>query len=204
MTYQFTPLPYRYDALEPYIDAKTMEIHYDRHHSTYFTKFMEAIAGTELEDMTLESMFANVSSLAPAIRNHGGGYYNHNLYWACMSPHGGGQPGGLLAEALHCHFGSFEDFKEAFSTLAATHFGSGFIWLSVVGGRLEISSTSNQDNPLMNIAEVQGTPILALDVWEHAYYLNYQNKRPDYIDAWWQVVDWDQVQQHYLDALQSV
>lgn len=202
MSFHFPALPYPFDALEPYIDAKTMEVHYSRHHKTYFDKFMAAIQGTELEHQSLETIFARVSEHSPAVRNHGGGFFNHNLYWQCMSPQGGGQPGGLLAEAIRCHFGSFEDFKTAFSDTAATHFGSGFIWLSVAEGRLEISSTSNQDNPLMDVAEKPGIPILALDVWEHAYYLSYQNKRPDYIDAWWHVVDWDQIEQNYLDTLQ--
>ncbi len=203
MSFTFPALPYAYDALEPYIDARTMEIHHARHHRTYFDKFMAAISGTELETQSLPEIFAKVSLHSPAVRNHGGGYYNHNLYWACMSPQGGGMPSGLLAEAINCHFGSFNDFKTAFSTAAANHFGSGFIWLSVVEGRLEISTTSNQDNPLMDVESVQGIPVLALDVWEHAYYISYQNKRPEYIDAWWHVVDWDQVQQHYLDALHS-
>ncbi|KXI22226.1 superoxide dismutase [Photobacterium sanguinicancri] len=203
MSFTFPALPYAYDALEPYIDARTMEIHHARHHRTYFDKFMAAINGTELETQSLPEIFAKVSQYSPAVRNHGGGYYNHNLYWACMSPQGGGMPSGLLAEAINCHFGSFSDFKSAFSIAAANHFGSGFIWLSVVEGRLEISTTSNQDNPLMDVESVQGIPVLALDVWEHAYYISYQNKRPEYIDAWWHVVDWDQVQQHYLDALHS-
>lgn len=202
MSFTFPELPYAYSALEPYIDAKTMELHHSRHHKTYYDKFMTAIAGTELEQCTLHDIFARVSHLPPAVRNHGGGFFNHNLYWQCMSPDGGGQPGGLLAEALNCHFGSFDDFKAAFSDLAATHFGSGFIWLSVHQGRLEISATHNQDNPLMDVAEQQGEPILALDVWEHAYYISYQNKRPEYIDAWWHVVDWQQVELHYLEALQ--
>ncbi|WP_311568563.1 superoxide dismutase [Photobacterium arenosum] len=201
MSFTFPALPYPYDALEPYIDAKTMEVHHSRHHKTYFDKFISAIENTNLEQLTLKDIFSRVSEFSPAVRNHGGGYYNHNLYWQCMSPNGGGQPVGLLAEAIRCHFGSFDEFKTAFSDAAAAHFGSGFIWLTVTGGRLEISSTSNQDNPLMDVVENRGTPILALDVWEHAYYLTYQNKRPDYISAWWQVVDWDQVEQHYLDAL---
>ncbi|QUJ68296.1 superoxide dismutase [Photobacterium sp. GJ3] len=203
MSFQFPALPYAYDALEPYIDAKTMEVHYSRHHRTYFDKFISAIQGTPLAEQSFEAIFSRVSELNPAVRNHGGGFYNHNLYWICMSPNGGGQPGGLLAEAIRCHFGSFDDFQAAFSEAAATHFGSGFIWLSVVDGRLEISTTGNQDNPLMDVVEKRGTPILALDVWEHAYYLSYQNKRPEYIDAWWHVVDWEQVEQNYLETLQQ-
>ncbi|KLV05437.1 superoxide dismutase [Photobacterium aquae] len=203
MSFSFPALPYAYDALEPYIDAKTMEIHYDRHHRTYFNKFSEAIENSDYANESLEALFANVSKLPTAIRNHGGGFYNHNLYWACMSPNGSPFPGGLLAESIHCHFGSFEDFKHQFSEAAANHFGSGFIWLIVTEGRLEITTTSNQDNPLMDVADKQGIPILALDVWEHAYYINYQNKRPDYIAAWWNVVDWQQVEQHYIDSLHT-
>lgn len=203
MPFSFPKLPYAYDALEPFIDAKTVEIHYNRHHRTYFDKFTAAIDGTELETQSLHTIFANVSSHSPAVRNHGGGFFNHNLYWQCMSPAGGSQPSGLLAEAIYCHFGSFELFKNAFSNAAANHFGSGFIWLSVIEGRLEISTTNNQDNPLMDIVEKRGEPILALDVWEHAYYISYQNKRPDYINAWWNVVDWEQISQHFLTISQQ-
>ncbi|MGF1713854.1 superoxide dismutase [Photobacterium chitinilyticum] len=203
MSFNFPELPYSYHALEPYIDAKTMEIHHSRHHKTYFDKFMTAIANTALEQQSLHDIFATVSQQSSAVRNHGGGFFNHNLYWLCMSPNGGGQPGGLLAEAINCHFGSFAHFKAAFSDAAANHFGSGFIWLSVNDGRLEISSTSNQDNPLMDVADNRGEPILALDVWEHAYYISYQNKRPDYIEAWWHVVDWQQIELHFIEALQQ-
>ncbi|WP_299013627.1 superoxide dismutase [uncultured Photobacterium sp.] len=203
MSFTFPELPYPYDALEPYIDAKTMEIHHGRHHKIYFDKFMTAIANTELEQQSFHDIFASISNHSPAVRNHGGGFFNHNLYWLGMSPNGGGQPGGLLAEAINCHFGNFEHFKTEFSEAAANHFGSGFIWLCICDGRLEISTTSNQDNPLMDIAEHRGEPILALDVWEHAYYLSYQNKRPDYIEAWWHVVDWPQIELNFLNSLQS-
>ncbi|MGR5146530.1 superoxide dismutase [Photobacterium alginatilyticum] len=203
MSFNFPELPYPYNALEPYIDAKTMEIHHSRHHKTYFDKFITAITGTELVQQSLHEIFATVSQQSPAVRNHGGGFFNHNLYWQCMSPNGGGQPGGLLGEAINCHFGSFEHFKTAFSEAAANHFGSGFIWLCVNDGRLEISSTNNQDNPLMDVVDNCGEPILTLDVWEHAYYISYQNKRPEYIDAWWHVVDWQQIEQHFIEALQQ-
>ncbi|WP_087021391.1 superoxide dismutase [Thaumasiovibrio subtropicus] len=201
MAYQFPELPYAYDALEPHIDAKTMEVHYSKHHRTYYDKFIAAITDTDINGESLHTLFEKVSTLPGAIRNHGGGFFNHNLFWRCMSPQGGGQPSGILAEAITRHFGSFEQFKQAFSDAAATHFGSGFVWLIVTEGRLEITSTINQDNPLMDVAEVQGEPILALDIWEHAYYLSYQNRRPDYIDAWWQVVDWAQVSEHYQSVL---
>ncbi|MCW8328359.1 superoxide dismutase [Photobacterium sp. SDRW27] len=204
MPFTLPELPYFYTALEPYIDAKTMEIHYSRHHKAYFDKFMTAIINTELEQQSLHDIFASVSQHSSAVRNHGGGFFNHNLYWQCMSPNGGGQPSGLLAEAINCHFGSFEHFKTAFSEAAANHFGAGFTWLSVSDGRLEITTTANQDNPLMDVVEHRGEPILALDVWEHAYYLSYQNKRPDYIEAWWHVVDWQQVELHFVEALQRL
>ncbi|MCG7496877.1 superoxide dismutase [Vibrio sp. Of7-15] len=201
MTHTFPELPYAYDALEPYIDAKTMEVHYGKHHRTYYDKFMTSIAGSELETQSLETIFSSISTQPPAVRNNGGGYYNHILYWQCMSPNGGGHPTGMLAEAINTHFGDFDSFKQAFSDAAVNTFGSGFAWLVVVEGRLEIASTSNQDNPLMDVSAVQGQPILALDVWEHAYYISYQNRRPDYIDAWWNVVDWDAVADNFHNAL---
>lgn len=199
----FPKLPYDFNALEPYLDARTVEIHYSKHHKGYFDKFIAAIENTDLNDQPLETILSNISQYPAAVRNNGGGFYNHNLYWQCMSPEGVRHPSGLLAEAINAHFESFSKFKETFSTLAANHFGAGFIWLSVVDGRLEISATPNQDNPLMDTVTVQGTPILALDVWEHAYYLSYQNVRPDYIDAWWHLVDWEQVEINYLSALQA-
>lgn len=201
MSHTFPELPYAYDSLSPYIDAKTMEVHYSKHHKTYFDKFTAAIAGTDLESQSLEEIFASVSSHGPAVRNNGGGFYNHILYWNCMSPNGGGEPVGELAEAIKSTFGDFESFKEAFAQAAITTFGSGFAWLIVQDGKLKITSTGNQDNPLMDVAADQGQPILALDVWEHAYYISYQNRRPDYINAWWNVVNWNAVSENYAQAL---
>ncbi|MBL4829851.1 MAG: superoxide dismutase [Aliivibrio sp.] len=197
MIHTFPDLPYEYDALEPYIDAQTMEIHYNKHHRTYFNKFSDAIRGTELETQTLTSIFSSMSSHSAAVRNHGGGYFNHTLFWRCMSPNGGGVPTGKLAEQINLQFGDFETFQRKFSEIAINTFGSGFTWLIKTPSGLDIVSTSNQDNPLMNIAEVQGQPILALDLWEHAYYLSYQNRRPEYISAWWNVVDWDNIAAHF-------
>ncbi|WP_260261264.1 superoxide dismutase [Vibrio intestinalis] len=200
MSHVFPELPYGYDALEPYIDAKTMEVHYSKHHRTYFDKFVAAIAGTDLENQSLEEIFANISSHSPAVRNNGGGFYNHILYWNCMKPNGGGQPDGALAQAIVDTFSSFEAFQEQFTQAAINTFGSGFAWLVVKDGKLAIASTSNQDNPKMDVAAVQGEPILALDVWEHAYYISYQNRRPEYIDAWWNVVNWEAVAENYSIA----
>ncbi|MCE0495218.1 superoxide dismutase [Vibrio salinus] len=203
MSHQFPELPYAYDALEPYIDAKTMEVHYAKHHKTYYDKFCAAIAGSDLENQTMEDIFSKISTLTPAIRNNGGGYYNHMLYWNCMSKNALSEPEpkGPLSEAIVKTFGGIEAFKEEFSQAAINTFGSGFVWLVVKDGELFITSTSNQDNPLMDIASVQGQPVLALDVWEHAYYLNYQNRRPDYIQAWWNVVDWKTVEENYHSVL---
>ena len=193
MAFELPDLPYAFDALEPHIDARTMEIHHDRHHAGYTNNLNNAIAGTDLEGKSIEDILANVAGNG-AVRNNGGGYYNHNLFWTVMSPNGGGAPDGALADAINSSFGSFDAFKDAFSKAAATRFGSGWAWLIVDGaGQLAVTSTPNQDNPLMDVAEVKGTPILGLDVWEHAYYLNYQNKRPDYIQAFWNVVNWDEV-----------
>ncbi len=201
MSHTFPELPYPYDALEPYIDAKTMDVHYNKHHRTYYDKFMAAIKGTELEDTSLETIFSGISKQPPAVRNHGGGYYNHIVYWNCMSPDGGKQPSGDFASKLDETFGDLETFKQQFSDAAINLFGSGFAWLVVKDGELLITATSNQDNPLMDVVPVQGEPVLALDVWEHAYYLTYQNRRPDYIDAWWHVVDWDAVSSSYTAAV---
>jgi len=201
MSHVFPELPYSYDALEPYIDAKTMEVHYSKHHRTYFDKFITAIKGSELESTSLEDIFAKISEQPPAVRNNGGGYYNHILYWNCMKPNGGGAPTGQLAEEIVNTFGSFKQFQELFAQAAINTFGSGFAWLIVKGGELHITSTTNQDNPLMDVTEQQGEPILALDVWEHAYYISYQNRRPEYIDAWWNVVNWDAVSENYAVAL---
>ena len=193
MAFELPDLPYAFDALEPHIDARTMEIHHDRHHAGYTNNLNNAIAGTDLEGKSIEEILSNVSGNG-AVRNNGGGYYNHNLFWTVMSPNGGGAPSGDLASAIDQGFGSFDSFKDEFSKAAATRFGSGWAWLIVDGaGNLAVTSTPNQDNPLMDVAEVKGTPILGLDVWEHAYYLNYQNKRPDYIAAFCNVVNWEEV-----------
>lgn len=192
MAFELPNLPYAFDALEPHIDARTMEIHHDKHHAGYTNNLNAAIEGTELANASIEEILkTGVGN--PAVRNNGGGYYNHNLFWEVMSPNGGGQPSGELAQAIDEAFGSFESFKDQFSKAAATRFGSGWAWLIKKDGKLEVTSTPNQDNPLMPVAEVQGTPLLGLDVWEHAYYLNYQNRRPDYINAFFNVVNWGKV-----------
>ena len=188
MSFELPKLAYAYDALEPHIDARTMEIHHSKHHQAYTTNLNNAIAGTELEGMTIEDIL-KVCKDKPAMRNNGGGFWNHNLFWECMSPNGGGLPNGALAAAINEAFGSFENFQAEFAKAATTRFGSGWAWLCVTNGKLEICSTANQDNPLMGEG-CSGTPILALDVWEHAYYLNYQNRRPDYITAFFNVVNW--------------
>ena len=197
MAFELPKLDYAYDALEPYIDARTMEIHHTKHHAAYTSKLNEAVAGTNLEGSSVEDLLAKVSSLSPAVRNNGGGFYNHNLFWKVMGPNGGGLPKGELAEAINKSFGSFENFQKEFNNAAATRFGSGWAWLVKSGDKLVVSSTPNQDNPLMDLAEVKGTPILGLDVWEHAYYLHYQNRRPDYISAFWNVINWEEVNKHF-------
>ena len=201
MSFTLPNLPYAYDALEPYIDAKTMEIHHSKHHNGYTNNLNGAIQGTDLEGKTIEDILANVSKAGAAVRNNGGGYYNHCLFWEVMSPDGGGEPSGKLGDAINQKFGSFENFKTEFSKAAATRFGSGWAWLCVkADGTLCVCSSPNQDNPLMDIAECPGTPILGLDVWEHAYYLNYQNRRPDYIEAFFNVVNWDEVSKRFEKA----
>jgi len=201
MAFKLPDLPYAHNALEPHIDAKTMEIHHGKHHAGYTSKLNAAVEGTSLEGKSIEDILAGVSKHGNAVRNNGGGYYNHNLFWEVMSPKGGGKPGGELAEAINSAFGSFDNFKEAFSKAAATRFGSGWAWLIVdSNGTLQVTSSPNQDNPLMDLAETKGTPILGLDVWEHAYYLKYQNKRPDYINAFFNVVNWDAVGKKYMAA----
>jgi superoxide dismutase, Fe-Mn family len=203
MPYQLPTLPYKYNSLEPFIDAKTMEIHYTRHHQGYVNKFNAALEGTELEDKSIGDILGVVSKHSAAIRNNGGGHYNHSLFWSVIGPDTGGEPtkGGKLAAAIEKTFGSFDAFKEEFANAAATHFGSGWAWLIVNNvGNLEVTSTPNQDNPLMDVADIQGTPILGLDVWEHAYYLNYQNRRPDYIKAFWNVVNWDAAEEKFQNA----
>ncbi|SRR5690554_29576 len=200
MAFELPKLPYAYDALEPHIDARTMEIHYTKHHQGYTTNLNNAVKGTDLEGKSIEDILTNLDMDNKAVRNNGGGYYNHNLFWEVMSPDGGGKPTGALAEAIDKKFGSFEKFKDEFSTAAKTQFGSGWAWLSVKkGGEVHVCATANQDNPLMpgigccdNV-----TPILGLDVWEHAYYLNYQNKRPDYVEAFFNVINWDEVSKRY-------
>ncbi|GAB3001335.1 superoxide dismutase [uncultured Cyclobacterium sp.] len=200
MAFELPSLPYEKNALEPNIDAKTMEIHHGKHHNAYVTKLNDAIKGTDLESKSIEELMENVSAAPAGVRNNGGGHYNHSLFWTILSPNGGGAPTGDLAAAIDAKFGSFEKFKEEFANAAATRFGSGWAWLSVSNGELVVSSTPNQDNPVMDIAETKGTPILGLDVWEHAYYLNYQNRRPDYISAFWNVVNWDEVAKRYAAA----
>jgi superoxide dismutase, Fe-Mn family len=198
MDYQFPSLPYAFNALEPHIDAMTMEIHYTKHHKTYFDKFVAAIKETESNGKSLEEIFTNVSKLPMAIRNHGGGLYNHTFFWESMSPNGGGTPGGKLAEAITAQYGSFEEFKTKFNDAAANRFGSGWAWLAVKADKsLCVCSSANQDNPLMDTSDCPGTPILGLDVWEHAYYLKFQNRRPEYITAFWNVVNWEVIQVRY-------
>ncbi|NBV68818.1 MAG: superoxide dismutase [Flavobacteriia bacterium] len=198
MAFELPKLAYAYDALEPHIDARTMEIHHSKHHQAYINNLNNAIAGTEMESMTIEEILLNCKDL-PAIRNNGGGFWNHNFFWEILSPVHGGQPSGELESAIESSFGSFEHFKELFSAAAISRFGSGWAWLCVKEGKLEICSTANQDNPMMGEG-CNGTPILALDVWEHAYYLHYQNRRPDYINGFFNVVNWEVVLDKYLAA----
>ncbi|MDP4710693.1 MAG: superoxide dismutase [Saprospiraceae bacterium] len=203
MAFQLPDLPYAFDALEPNIDARTMEIHHGKHHAAYTNNLNAALAGTPAADLTIEAILANISQYPVGVRNNGGGFYNHNLFWEVMSPNGGGTPADSLsiAAAIKDTFGTFDDFKTAFSNAAATRFGSGWAWLSVdAAGKLFVSSTPNQDNPLMDIAEQKGTPVLGLDVWEHAYYLNYQNRRPDYIGSFFNVINWEEVNRRFEAA----
>ncbi|MCW3807484.1 superoxide dismutase [Plebeiibacterium marinum] len=194
MAFELPKLDYAYNALEPHIDARTMEIHHSKHHAGYTNNLNAAIDGTDLAGKSIEDILADVSKHPVAVRNNGGGFFNHNLFWKVMSPNGGGIPAGEVLQAVEKNFGSFDAFKDQFSKAAATRFGSGWAWLvKQSDGSLVITSTANQDNPLMDISEVKGTPVLALDVWEHAYYLKYQNLRPDYISAFWNVVNWDEV-----------
>lgn len=200
MAFELPQLPYAYDALEPHIDARTMEIHHSKHHAGYTSKLNAAVEGTDLEGKSIEDLMKNHSGNG-AIRNNGGGFYNHNLFWTVMSPNGGGAPTGAVADAINEAYGSYDAFKEAFSNAAATRFGSGWAWLCAhPGGKVEVCSTANQDNPLMPSEGCGGTPILGLDVWEHAYYLNYQNRRPDYISAFFNVINWDEVNKRYEAA----
>jgi Fe-Mn family superoxide dismutase len=200
-TLEFPALPYAYDALEPYIDARTMEIHYDRHHRTYFNNYVNAVKGTPLENMPLEKVFASVSTAGDAVRNNGGGFYNHILFWNNLGK-GSSGPSAELSSVINQAFGSFDKFRETFNNAGKTRFGSGWAWLYFTADKkLAVASTPNQDNPLMDLSPVKGTPLLTLDVWEHAYYLKYQNKRADYIDAFWNVVNWDEVNRRYKAAL---
>ena len=189
--FELPALPYAYDALEPYIDKMTMEIHHTKHHNAYVTNLNKAVEGTEMEGKSLEELMANISKYPVAVRNNGGGHWNHSLFWTLMKKNGGGEPTGPLADAIKSTFGSFADFKTQFSNAGATRFGSGWAWLVKQNGKLVIGSTPNQDNPLMDVADIKGTPILGLDVWEHAYYLKYQNRRPEYIENWWNVINWE-------------
>lgn len=193
MAFELPNLPYAHDALEPHIDARTMEIHHGKHHAAYVSKLNDAIKGTELENMSIEDIMKNISKQGAGVRNNGGGHFNHTLFWSVMTPNGGGNPEGELAAAIDRDFGSFENFKNAFANAAATQFGSGWAWLCSDNGKLSVCSTPNQNNPLMDVTADCGTPILGLDVWEHAYYLNYQNRRPDYIEAFFNVINWKEV-----------
>lgn len=198
MAFELPALPYAYDALEPHIDARTMEIHHSKHHAGYTNNLNNAIAGTDLEGKDILDILADLDMNNMAVRNNGGGYFNHSLFWEVMSPNGGGEPTGELADAINAAYGSFAAFKDTFSKAAATRFGSGWAWLCVhQGGKVEVCSTANQDNPLMPGIACGGAPILGLDVWEHAYYLHYQNRRPDYISEFWNVINWDKVAANY-------
>lgn len=199
MSFELPKLPYAYDALEPHIDARTMEIHHDKHHAAYTKNLNAAIEGTADAGKSIEELLRDCKD-KPAVRNNGGGFYNHSMFWEIMSPKGGGKPTGDLAKAIDSAFGSFDAFKDTFAKAAATRFGSGWAWLCVSGGKLVVCSTPNQDSPIMGGAECTGTPILGLDVWEHAYYLNYQNRRPDYINAFFNVVNWDEVAKRFAKA----
>jgi Fe-Mn family superoxide dismutase len=200
MAFELPQLPYAYDALEPHIDARTMEIHHTKHHNAYITNVNAAIAGTELEGKSIEDILKNLDMKNMAVRNNGGGHFNHSLFWTIMSPNGGGLPTGELASAIDADFGSFDTFKAAFAKAGATQFGSGWAWLCVKDGKLEVCGTPNQDNTLMPGVGCGGTPILGMDVWEHAYYLHYQNRRPDYIEAFFNVINWDEVSKRYAAA----
>jgi Fe-Mn family superoxide dismutase len=202
MAFTLPALPYAFDALEPHIDSQTMQIHHGKHHQAYVDNLNKAIAGTEHEKKGLEELIANAGKISPAVRNNGGGHWNHSFFWNILSANAGGNPpaGGKLADAINSAFGSFEAFQEKFTTAGTTRFGSGWAWLIVKDGKLEVTSTPNQDNPLMDVAEVKGVPILGIDVWEHAYYLKYQNKRPDYLKAVWNVINWKKVEELFSRA----
>jgi superoxide dismutase, Fe-Mn family len=197
MAFSLPNLPYAYEALEPHIDAQTMQIHHGKHHQAYVDNLNKAIAGTEHENKSLEELVKIAGTISPAVRNNGGGHWNHSFFWEILGPASGTGPSGELAEAINSTFGSLDELKTKVNTAGATRFGSGWAWLIVKDGKLEVTSTPNQDNPLMDVAEVKGTPILGIDVWEHAYYLKYQNKRPDYLNAIWNVINWNKVAEHY-------
>ncbi len=201
MPFQLPSLPYAFNALEPHVDARTMEIHHGKHHAAYVNNLNAAITGTDTDKMTIEEICKNISKFSPAIRNNGGGHFNHSLFWTLMTPGGSKTPEGGIGEAINSTFANFDEFKTKFAAAGATRFGSGWAWLVVNDGKLAIGSTPNQDNPIMDVSELKGTPILCLDVWEHAYYLNYQNRRPDYITAWWNVVNWNEVAKRFSSAL---
>ncbi len=200
MSFELPKLDYAYTALEPHIDAKTMEIHHSKHHQAYVTNLNNAIAGTDAEKMSIEDICKNISKFPMAVRNNGGGHYNHSLFWQIMAPNAGGAPSGDLAKAIETDLGGFDKFKADFTAAGATRFGSGWAWLCVKEGKLCVCSTPNQDNPLMDIADCKGTPILGMDVWEHAYYLHYQNRRPDYMTAFFNVINWKKVEELYAAA----
>ncbi|MEO5675684.1 MAG: superoxide dismutase [Chitinophagales bacterium] len=201
MAFELPPLSYGFDALEPHIDAQTMQIHHDKHHAAYVTNLNKALEGNEAANLTLEQLMKNISKYPAAVRNNGGGHFNHSMFWQLMKAHGGGNPTGNVADAINRDFTSFDKFKEQFANAGITRFGSGWAWLIVsADGKLQVTSTPNQDNPLMDVAEGKGTPILGMDVWEHAYYLKYQNRRPDYITAFWSVVNWEEVNRRLEDA----
>jgi superoxide dismutase, Fe-Mn family len=199
MAFTLPPLPYAFNALEPHIDAQTMQIHHDKHHQAYVDNLNKAIAGTDNENKSLEELVAKAGTISPAVRNNGGGHWNHSFFWEILTA-GGGQPSGKLADAINQTFGSLDALKEKVNAAGATRFGSGWAWLIVKDGKLEVSSTPNQDNPLMDVAEVKGTPILGIDVWEHAYYLKYQNRRPEYLTNVWNVINWNKVAEHFDKA----
>jgi Fe-Mn family superoxide dismutase len=201
MPFTLSPLPYAHEALEPHIDTLTMQIHHGKHHQAYVDNLNKAIAGTEHENKTLEALVADAGKISVAVRNNGGGHWNHSFFWESLAPNAGGAPKGTLATAIEATFGSFDAFKEKFANAGMTRFGSGWAWLSVNDKKeLFISSTPNQDNPLMDVAEAKGTPLLGVDVWEHAYYLKYQNRRADYLGAFWNVIDWDKIEARYQAA----
>ena len=200
MAFTLPPLPYAFNALEPHIDAQTMQIHHDKHHQAYVDNLNKAIAGTENENKSLEELVKNAGKISSAVRNNGGGHWNHSFFWNILSSNGG-QPSGKLADAINASFGSLDALKEKINAAGATRFGSGWAWLLVKDGKLEVSSTPNQDNPLMDVAEIKGIPVLGIDVWEHAYYLKYQNKRPDYLKEIWNVINWNKVAEHFDEAI---